>query len=129
MAELQFQTHLLSLIIFFQIFNNDFCRTKVRLGSYFDNGENSTTETNNTSIDEFLETLEGVDPNEPEEIARKEFYRKNMNMFEHILHVNQRKIFWFTNLLSNYCYRNALFSFLFINSYFIYRCSSRYKHF
>ena len=59
-----------------------------------------------TSVDEALETGLGVDPNDPEEIARKKFYKENMDAFQHIIDINQRKkrkkFVRFCLLVSNY---------------------------
>ena len=47
---------------------------------------------NVTSIDETLLTPPGVDPDDPEEIARKAYYSKRMEIFDRIENVNKRKL-------------------------------------
>lgn len=53
------------------------------------NGQSSNSEEVRTAY--FTETPAGVDPNDPEEIARKEHYL-NLDGFEKILDINNRKI-------------------------------------
>ena len=57
-----------------------------------------------TSIDDTLLTPPGVNPDDPEEIARKDYYSKHREIFDVIEGVNQRKYFVVLRLLCCYCF-------------------------
>lgn len=63
------------------------CRTETE-------NTNSTSQNKSevhASIDAYLATAEGVDPEDPEEIARKKFYKANLDVFDQIVAINKSK--------------------------------------